>query len=483
MLRDTTCGDVRKYIFNVRASYAQEARATLEFFKRKRRRARDEHTTLISFDQNDTYGQAGYDGLVAAYKEVIGDFPGDADPTTPIARFRYTRNDDTSVPAQAAAAEAYLADLLEQQTGTITVGVIMTDTYGAGDRVHHGAPRLAVRERRRADDADEGDAPEALLQQRVVRRSELAVRSPRRGRHVHDAERPDAVRDGVVVSQVVPNYQSDTSDVVTQYNALIAAKHGVAELHVARGLHRGARVHRRPARAHGAVHARQRSSTAFETLPDLGLGIGATQRLLADESPVLAVGVGHHRSRPTARSRTSTSGARASRSSSSSEGGTMSEDSETSRQVTVGRYLLHRQIARGGMATIHIARLMGDEGFSRIVAAKRLLPEFAEDTEFVAMFMDEARIASKVHHPNVVPVLDLVTTSDEVMLVQEYVHGVPLPRPAAHARHEASRRSRCASRCRSRAQVLAGLHAAHDDDRRDGRRRSTSSIATCRRRT
>src|SRR5262247_643113 len=94
--------------------------------------------------------------------------------------------------------------------------------------------------------------------------------------------------------------------------------------------------------------------------------------------------------------------------------------------VTIGRYLLHRQIARGGMATIHIARLMGDEGFSRIVAAKRLLPEFAEDAEFVAMFLDEARIASKVHHPNVVPVLDVVTTGDEVILVQEYVHGAPL---------------------------------------------------------
>src|SRR3954462_9986671 len=107
--------------------------------------------------------------------------------------------------------------------------------------------------------------------------------------------------------------------------------------------------------------------------------------------------------------------------------------------IMIGRYLLHRQIARGGMATIHIARLMGDEGFTRIVAAKRLLPEFAEDTEFVAMFMDEARIASKVHHPNVVPVLDLVTTTDEVMLVQEYVHGVPL-HVLLRTAHEAGRK-------------------------------------------
>src|SRR6185436_5056702 len=93
------------------------------------------------------------------------------------------------------------------------------------------------------------------------------------------------------------------------------------------------------------------------------------------------------------------------------------EDPDKRQTILVGRYMLHRQIARGGMATIHVARLMGDEGFSRLVAAKRLLPEFAEDSDFVAMFLEEARIASKVHHPNVVPVLDLVTTDDEVMLV------------------------------------------------------------------
>jgi serine/threonine-protein kinase len=132
-----------------------------------------------------------------------------------------------------------------------------------------------------------------------------------------------------------------------------------------------------------------------------------------------------------------------------------------SEQVTVGRYVLHRQIARGGMATIHIARLMGDEGFSRIVAAKRLLPEFAEDSEFVAMFMDEARIASKVHHKNVVPVLDLVTTADDVMLVQEYVHGVPL-----HTLLRTSRQQKQHIPVRVAvaiaSQVLAGLHAAHE---------------------
>jgi serine/threonine-protein kinase len=138
----------------------------------------------------------------------------------------------------------------------------------------------------------------------------------------------------------------------------------------------------------------------------------------------------------------------------------MVEDPEKRHTVTVGRYLLHRQIARGGMATIHIARLMGDEGFSRIVAAKRLLPEFAEDSDFVAMFLEEARIASKVHHPNVVPVLDLVTTTDEVMLVQEYVHGVPLHVLLRNV-HKANQKIPVRIAVSIAAQVLAGLHAAH----------------------
>ena len=129
--------------------------------------------------------------------------------------------------------------------------------------------------------------------------------------------------------------------------------------------------------------------------------------------------------------------------------------------ITIGRYVLHRQIARGGMATIHIARLMGDEGFSRIVAAKRLHPEFAEDQEFVQMFLDEARIASKIHHRNVVPVLDVVTTGEEVVLVQEYVHGVPLHWLLRTA-HEAKTHVPINVAVSIACQTLAGLHAAHE---------------------
>ncbi|HEY5952445.1 MAG TPA: serine/threonine-protein kinase, partial [Kofleriaceae bacterium] len=129
--------------------------------------------------------------------------------------------------------------------------------------------------------------------------------------------------------------------------------------------------------------------------------------------------------------------------------------------ITVGRYLLHRKIARGGMAHIYIARLMGDVGFSRIVAAKRMHPELAEDRDFVSMFLDEARIASKVHHRNVVPVLDVVTLGEEVMLVQEYIHGAPLSlllRASCEAKAHVPIPVAAAIAC----QVLAGLHAAHE---------------------
>ncbi len=113
------------------------------------------------------------------------------------------------------------------------------------------------------------------------------------------------------------------------------------------------------------------------------------------------------------------------------------------------------------MATIHIARLLGDVGFSRIVAVKRLRPELSDNPDFVAMFLDEARIASKLSHRNVVPVLDVVTAGGEIVLVQEYVHGAPLHWLLGKARelgHYVPADIAVSIAC----QVLAGLHAAHE---------------------
>jgi eukaryotic-like serine/threonine-protein kinase len=129
--------------------------------------------------------------------------------------------------------------------------------------------------------------------------------------------------------------------------------------------------------------------------------------------------------------------------------------------AVVGRYVLHAPIARGGMATIHLARLLGAQGFSRMVAAKRLHPCFTEDPEFRRMFLDEARIASRVHHPNVVPVLDVVEAGGEVVLVQEYVHGVPLDK-LWRATTNRGELLPVGVAVAIAADVLAGLAAAHE---------------------
>jgi serine/threonine protein kinase len=127
----------------------------------------------------------------------------------------------------------------------------------------------------------------------------------------------------------------------------------------------------------------------------------------------------------------------------------------------VGRYLLHQPIARGGMATVHAARLMAAEGVTRLVAAKRLHPQYVDDPEFVAMFHDEARIASCIHHPNVVPVLDVIHDGEEVILVQEYVHGVPLSNLIKYAIAE-RRPIALGIVLTIISGVLSGLHAAHE---------------------
>src|SRR4029453_16697101 len=101
----------------------------------------------------------------------------------------------------------------------------------------------------------------------------------------------------------------------------------------------------------------------------------------------------------------------------------MSPSGRQQQPRTVGRYVLYGELASGGMATVHFGRLLGPVGFSRTVAIKRLHPHFAKDPEFVTRFLDEARLAAHVRHPNVVSVLDVVTRDGEIFLVMDYVHG------------------------------------------------------------
>ena len=89
--------------------------------------------------------------------------------------------------------------------------------------------------------------------------------------------------------------------------------------------------------------------------------------------------------------------------------------------LTVGRYDISPRIAAGGMASVHLGRSRGAAGFSRTVAIKRLHPQYQSDPEFVSMFLDEARIAARIRHPNVVPTLDVNQSADAYYMVMEYI--------------------------------------------------------------
>jgi eukaryotic-like serine/threonine-protein kinase len=131
------------------------------------------------------------------------------------------------------------------------------------------------------------------------------------------------------------------------------------------------------------------------------------------------------------------------------------------RSRRIGRYLICGELAAGGMATVHIGRLMGPVGFARTVAIKRLHPQFAKDPEFVSMFLDEARLAARIRHPNVVPVLDVVASDGELFLVMDFVIGESISRLIrieGPARDGVPIRIAVSILCGS----LQGLHAAHE---------------------
>jgi serine/threonine-protein kinase len=134
---------------------------------------------------------------------------------------------------------------------------------------------------------------------------------------------------------------------------------------------------------------------------------------------------------------------------------------------TVGKYRLYEKIGSGGMGSVHLGRLFAPGGFRRIVAIKRLHPQFAEDASFVSAFLDEARLASRVHHPNVVAPLDVVATDGEVFLVFEHLLGVSLAVLVRRAmeRGESIPPPVAVS---IMVDVLHGLHAAHEATGDDG---------------
>ncbi|RYE93287.1 MAG: serine/threonine protein kinase [Myxococcales bacterium] len=134
----------------------------------------------------------------------------------------------------------------------------------------------------------------------------------------------------------------------------------------------------------------------------------------------------------------------------------------------LGDYEVVQWIATGGMAEVYVGRRRGARGFTKQVALKRILPQFATDSEFVAMFTDEARLCATLTHPNLVEVFDFGEDGGELFMAMELVEGTTCARlvRAAAARGEAVPIEDALFIVLN---VLRGLEYAHDAEDEDGR--------------
>ena len=142
-----------------------------------------------------------------------------------------------------------------------------------------------------------------------------------------------------------------------------------------------------------------------------------------------------------------------------------SEKPERTGPQRIGRYELCFELASGGMASVYLARIDGVSGFEKLVALKRIHRHLAKKKGYVDMFLDEARIASRITHANVCSVFDFGEADGEHYIAMEYLVGEPLSRLMSRAaRDQNQRRSPLLPLRMARiiADACEGLHAAHE---------------------
>ncbi|MBN2357916.1 MAG: serine/threonine protein kinase [Deltaproteobacteria bacterium] len=133
----------------------------------------------------------------------------------------------------------------------------------------------------------------------------------------------------------------------------------------------------------------------------------------------------------------------------------------------LGRYQLLTELASGGMATLYLARASGPAGFEKLVAIKRIHPHLSHERVFLEMFLDEARIAARIHHPNVVQIYDLGESDQSFYIAMEYIEGESLARLAGTVWQQQQASGQkiglpLAEAGFMVAEAAAGLHAAHE---------------------
>jgi serine/threonine protein kinase len=126
--------------------------------------------------------------------------------------------------------------------------------------------------------------------------------------------------------------------------------------------------------------------------------------------------------------------------------------------IGAGRYRLLCEVGQGGMASVHLALLSGDAGFHKLVALKRPKSGLCSDPEFLEMFMNEARLAARLNHPNVVQTYEVGHYEGEPFIAMEFLEGQPLHR----LQRAAPSGIPLAIHLRIIAEALAGLHHAHE---------------------
>ena len=138
--------------------------------------------------------------------------------------------------------------------------------------------------------------------------------------------------------------------------------------------------------------------------------------------------------------------------------------SATIAQVSTifGKYELIERIASGGMADIFLARAASLEGFEKLLVIKRIRPKVAADPQFIQMFLDEARTAASLDHPNLIHVYDVGRVEEEYFLAMEYLHGVDLQQLVKACIDKGMSRPPLEATLTVVSCALAGLHHAHE---------------------